>query len=104
MPPRQTSQDFDQDLQILFDAYVHGDVTAAPSVNPAQRFAKAGATAAGLLAALSPNFAAAQHVRADDARLKTKWITVPSSAGSGGTAAIWCGRCQPARRGCPWCW
>ena len=26
MPPRLTAQDFDQDLLILFDAYVHGDV------------------------------------------------------------------------------
>ena len=26
MPPRQTASDFDQDLLILFDAYVHGDL------------------------------------------------------------------------------
>jgi len=84
MPPRQTWQDFDQDLLILFDAYVHGDVDRRGFLNQAQRFAKAGVTAAGLLAALSPNFAAAQLVRADDARLKIEWVTVPSPAGSGG--------------------
>ena len=84
MPPRQTSQDFDQDLLILFDAYVHGDVDRRGFLNQAQRFAKAGVTAASLLAALSPNFAAAQQVRADDARLKIEWVTVPSPAGSGG--------------------
>jgi carboxymethylenebutenolidase len=83
MPPRQTAQDFDQDLLILFDAYVHGDVDRRAFLSQAQRFAKAGVTAAGLLAALSPNFAAGRQVRADDARLKTEWITVPSSAGSG---------------------
>jgi carboxymethylenebutenolidase len=83
MPPRLTSQDFDQELLILFDAYVHGDVDRRGFLNQAQRFAKAGVTAAGLLAALSPNFAAAQQVRAEDARLKSEWITVPSSAGSG---------------------
>jgi carboxymethylenebutenolidase len=83
MPPRQTSQDFDQDLLILFDAYVHGDLDRRGFLNQAQRFAKAGVTAAGLLAALSPNFAAARKVRPDDARLKIEWITVPSSAGSG---------------------
>ena len=83
MPPHQTSRDFDQDLLILFDAYVHGDLDRRGFLNQAQRFAKAGVTAAGLLAALSPNFAAAQQVRPDDARLKTEWITVPSSVGSG---------------------
>ena len=83
MPPRLTSQDFDQELLILFDAYVHGDVDRRAFLHQAQRFAKAGVTAAGLLAALSPNFAAGQQVRPDDARVKTEWITVPSSAGSG---------------------
>ncbi len=70
MPPRLTSQDFDQELLILFDAYVHGDVDRRGFLDKAQRFAKAGVTAAGLLAALSPDFAAGQQVRADDARLK----------------------------------
>ncbi len=83
MPPRLTSQDFDQDLLILFDAYVHGDVDRRGFLEKAQRFAKAGVTAAGLLAALSPDFAAGQQVRADDARLKTEWFTVPSPSGSG---------------------
>jgi len=83
MPPRLTSQDFDQELLILFDAYVHGDVDRRGFLDKAQRFAKAGVTAAALLAALSPDFAAGQQVRADDARLKAEWATVPSPAGSG---------------------
>jgi carboxymethylenebutenolidase len=83
MPHRLTSRDFDQELLILFDAYVHGDVDRRGFLERAQRFAKAGVTAAGLLAALSPDFAAGQQVRSDDARLKAEWATVPSSAGSG---------------------
>ncbi len=83
MPPRLTSQDFDQELLILFDAYVHGDLDRRGFLGKAQKFAKAGMSAAGLLTALSPNFAAAQQVRADDARLKTEWATVPSAAGNG---------------------
>ena len=83
MPPRLTSQDFDQELLILFDAYVHGDVDRRGFLDKAQRFAKAGVTAAALLAALSPDFAAGQQVRADDARLKAEWATIPSPAGSG---------------------
>ena len=83
MPPRLTAQDFDQDLLILFDAYVHGDVDRRGFLERAQRFAKGGLTAAGLLAALSPNFAAGQQIKPDDARLKTEWITLASPSGHG---------------------
>jgi carboxymethylenebutenolidase len=83
MPPRQTAQDFDQELLILFDAYVHGDLDRRGFLDRAQRFAKAGMTAAGLLAALSPNFAAGQQVKPDDGRLKTETVRVPSPSGSG---------------------
>lgn len=83
MPPRLTAQDFDQELLILFDAYVHGDVDRRGFLDKAQRFAKAGVTAAGLLAALSPNFAAGQQVKPDDGRLKAEWVTVPSPTGNG---------------------
>ncbi|MES2635059.1 MAG: dienelactone hydrolase family protein [Pseudomonadota bacterium] len=83
MQPRLTARDFDQELLILFDAYVHGDLDRRGFLNKAQKFAKAGVTAAGLLAALSPNFAAGQQVPKDDARLKTEWITFPSPLGNG---------------------
>ncbi len=83
MPPRLTAQDFDQELLILFDAYVHGKIDRRGFLDKAQRFATAGMTAAGLLAALSPNFAAAQVVKPDDARLKTEWVNVPSPNGNG---------------------
>lgn len=83
MPPRQTAQDFEQELLILFDAYVHGDLDRRGFLERAQRFAKAGVTAAGLLAALSPNFAAGQQVKPDDGRLKTETVRVPSPSGSG---------------------
>jgi carboxymethylenebutenolidase len=83
MPQRLTAHDFDQELLILFDAYVHGDVDRRGFLDKAQRYAKAGMTAAGLLAALSPDFAMGQQVKADDARLKTEWITVDSPAGHG---------------------
>jgi len=83
MPPRLTARDFDQDLLVLFDAYVHGDLDRRGFLAQAQRFAKAGMTAAGLLAALSPNFAAGQQVPADDKRLTTERVSYPASAGSG---------------------
>src|SRR3954469_6316395 len=96
MPPRLSAQDFDQDLLILFDAYVHGSLDRRGFLDKAQRFAKAGVTAAGLLAALSPDFAAGQQVKPDDARVKTEWVTVPSPAGNG---TIRCYLARPATAG-----
>jgi carboxymethylenebutenolidase len=83
MPPRLTAQDFDQELLILFDAYVHGAVDRRGFLSQAQRFAKAGVTAAALQAALSPDFAAGQQVKPEDARLKAEHVAVPSPAGYG---------------------
>jgi carboxymethylenebutenolidase len=83
MPPRLSAQDFDQDLLILFDAYVHGGIDRRGFLDRAQRFAKAGVTAAGLLAALSPDFALGQQVKPDDARLNAGWAHVSSPNGSG---------------------
>ncbi|MFC5497570.1 dienelactone hydrolase family protein [Caenimonas terrae] len=83
MPPRLSASDFDQDLLILFDAYVHGNLDRRGFLDKAQKFAKAGLSAAGLLAALSPDFAAGQVVSRDDPRLKIEWITYDSPTGSG---------------------
>ena len=81
--PRLTAQDFDQELLILFDAYVHGNLDRRGFLSQAQKFAKAGITAAGLLAALSPDFAAGEQVRKDDPRLKADYVSYPSPAGNG---------------------
>ncbi|MBO9651152.1 MAG: dienelactone hydrolase family protein [Variovorax sp.] len=83
MQPRLTAKDFDQDLLILFDAYVHGDLDRRGFLAQAQKFATAGVTAAGLLAALTPNFAMGQQVAANDSRLKIERVTYPSTGGSG---------------------
>ncbi len=83
MPPRLTAQDFDQELLILFDAYVHGNLDRRGFLERAQKFATAGLTAAGLLAALSPNFAMGQQVAQDDKRLKTERLSFESPKGTG---------------------
>lgn len=80
---RLTAADFDQELLILFDAYVHGDIDRRAFLDRASKFAVGGMTAAGLLAALSPNFAAAQVVPANDTRIKTEVVNVPSPSGYG---------------------
>jgi carboxymethylenebutenolidase len=80
---RLTAQDFDQELLILFDAYVHGALDRRGFLEGAQKFAVAGITAGMLLAALSPSFAQAQQVSAHDKRLKTERVQYPSPAGYG---------------------
>ena len=81
--PLKTAQDFDQELLILFDAYVNGVIDRRGFLERAQKFAVGGLTAAGLLAALSPNFALAQVVPKNDPRLKTETLDFASPNGYG---------------------
>ncbi|MEK9721644.1 MAG: dienelactone hydrolase family protein, partial [Quisquiliibacterium sp.] len=85
--PRLTAADFDQELLILFDAYVHGDLDRRAFLQRAQKFAVGGLTAAGLLAALSPDFAAAQVVPVNDKRVNTQTIEIASPMGHGSIKA-----------------
>jgi len=55
---RKTAADFDQDLLILFDDYVRGDIDRRAFLDRARKFAVGGMTAAMLLEALNPKFAA----------------------------------------------
>lgn len=80
---RLTAQDFDQELLILFDAYVHGSIDRRDFLLGARKFAVAGMSAGMLLTALSPNFAQAQQVSLADPRLKTERLSYPSPDGHG---------------------
>ena len=80
---RKTAQDFDQELLILFDAYVHGTLDRRGFLEGAQKFAVAGMSAGMLLTALSPNFAQAQQVPPNDSRLKTERVEIDSPQGTG---------------------
>ena len=80
---RKTAADFDQELLILFDAYVHGGLDRRGFLEKAQKFAVGGVTAGMLLASLQPNFALGQVVPKDDKRIKTETLSYASPAGSG---------------------
>lgn len=80
---RKTAHDFDQELLILFDAYVHGDIDRRGFLDKAARFAVGGVTAAMLLDQLNPRFAEAQVVRPDDPRIKGAHVEYPSPKGYG---------------------
>lgn len=80
---RKTAHDFDQELLILFDAYVHGDIDRRGFLDRAAKFAVGGVTAAMLLDQLSPRFAEAQVVKPDDPRIKAAHVEYPSLKGYG---------------------
>jgi carboxymethylenebutenolidase len=67
----------------LFDRYVHGDLSRRGFLEQAAAFAGGPAGAAALLAALSPDFAAAQQVKPDDPRLVVRRQGFDSPQGSG---------------------
>ncbi len=80
--PQKTAHDYDQELLVLFDAYVHGAIDRRTFLDKAAKFAVGGVTAAMLLSELSPNFAA-QVVAPDDSRLEGKSLTFKSPKGNG---------------------
>ncbi|WP_332853417.1 dienelactone hydrolase family protein [Duganella sp. S19_KUP01_CR8] len=79
---RKTAADFDPEVLKLFDQYVHGGITRRDFLSSATRYAVGGTTAAGLLATLSPSFAA-PVVNADDRRIKARYLELPSPQGNG---------------------
>jgi carboxymethylenebutenolidase len=80
---RKTAHDFDQELLVLFDAYVHGDIDRRGFLDKASKYAVGGVTAAMLLDQLSPRFAEAQVVSPKDERLKAEYVEYPSPKGYG---------------------
>ena len=80
---RRKASDFPQELLDLFHLYVHGEIDRRGFFSGARKFAVGGLTVASLFEALRPNFAWAEQVPKDDARLKTERVTVPSPQGNG---------------------
>jgi carboxymethylenebutenolidase len=81
---RKKASDFDPDVLILFDAYVHGAIDRRGFLSKASKYAAGGMTAAMMLDALNPRFAEAQQVAKDDGRLKTEVVPFPSPQGNEG--------------------
>ncbi|MEZ4589433.1 MAG: dienelactone hydrolase family protein [Gemmatimonadales bacterium] len=80
---RKTAHDFDQELLILFDAYVHGGIDRRAFLDRAAKFAVGGVTAAMLLEQLSPKFAEAQVVKPEDSRILQEYLEFDSPDGYG---------------------
>ena len=80
---RKKASDFHPEVLRLFDGYVHGAISRRDFLDRAAKFAVGTFTAAAMLDALRPNFAWAQQVPKDDARIRTETVTYPTTQGSG---------------------
>src|SRR3954447_21418637 len=80
---RKKARDFPPEVLKLFDGFVHGRMTRREFLDSAARYAVGGFTAAAMLEALTPNFAWAQQVKPDDARIVSERVPYPAPKGSG---------------------
>jgi carboxymethylenebutenolidase len=80
---RKQASDFPPDVLTLFDRYVHGAITRREFLDRAAKYAVGGFTAAAMLDSLRPNYAWAQQIPKNDARIHAEYLTYPSPRGSG---------------------
>lgn len=80
---RKQARDFPPEVMKLFDGYVHGGISRREFLDRAGKYAVGGFGAAAMLESLKPNFAWAEQVKKDDARIKTGYVEYDSASGSG---------------------
>ena len=80
---RKKASDYPQELLDLFHEYQHGDITRRDFLDRAKKWAVGGVTAVALWESLKPNYAWAEQVKKDDARIKAGYETIPSPEGNG---------------------
>ncbi len=80
---RKQAKDFDQKVLDLYDDFAHGRISRREFAQRAGGLVAAGITADALLSSLSPNYAWAQQVPADDPRIRAEYVTYESPQGGG---------------------
>ena len=80
---RKKASDYPQELLDIFHEYQHGDIDRRTFMDRIGKFAVGGLTAVAIFESLRPNYAWAQQVPKDDARIKTEVATVQSPEGNG---------------------
>lgn len=95
---RKKASDYPQELLNLFDTYVHGEIDRRAFLEGAQKFATGTVTAFALWESLRANYAWAQQVPKNDARLKTEYVTVPSPQGNANIKGYFVRPAKPSGR------
>src|SRR5438046_6102678 len=80
---RKNASDYPQKLLDICHEYQHGGISRRDFMERIQKFAVGGVTAVAIYESLKPNYAWAQQVKTDDARIKTSVETVQSPQGNG---------------------
>jgi carboxymethylenebutenolidase len=80
---RLKATDFPQEVLKLFDGYVHGMLDRREFLDGAAKYAVGGFSAAAMLESLRPNYALAEQIAKNDARIKAEYVTYSSPLGSG---------------------
>ena len=80
---RKQASEFDPQVLDLYDDYAHGRLDRREYIRRLGAFAIGGLTVEALLSSLTPNYAWAQQVPADDPRIKTETVTYQSPDGAG---------------------
>lgn len=80
---RLTAKDFAPELLELYDYYAHGQISRREFLDRAALFTLGGLTATAVLGALSPDYALADQVPANDPDIIAQYITYPSPKGHG---------------------
>ncbi|HXV77559.1 MAG TPA: dienelactone hydrolase family protein [Candidatus Polarisedimenticolaceae bacterium] len=80
---RTKAGDYSPQVLRLFDRFVHGEISRREFLDRAASLVVAGVSAAALLDALTPDFAAGQLIAADDSRLATSRPEYDSPRGGG---------------------
>ena len=86
--PRMRASDFPKELLEIFDGYVHGRIDRRAFLDRAAGFTVAGLTGAALVRALSPDYARAEQVKADDSRIVTARVSYASPNGQGTVSGL----------------
>ena len=93
---RKKATDYPQELLDHFDKYVHGDINRREFLDRANKYAVGGVSAVALWESLKPNYALAQQVPTDDARIKVGYETVSSPQGNGSIKGYFARPAKPA--------
>lgn len=81
-----SNKDISPEVWKLFDDYVHSRIDRRQFLSGASKASMAGVSASAILAFLSPRYAEATQVKADDPRLQSEFIEYPSPKGAGASA------------------
>jgi len=80
---RKKASEYPQELLDLFHEYQHGEIDRRAFLDKAKKFAVGGLTAMAIFESLRPNYAWAEQIKKDDARIKTSYEVVQSPDGNG---------------------